>query len=248
MSKCKLIVFDLDGTLSESKSELKPDMAEALGKLLKVKKVAVISGAAFPQFEWQFLKHMTSPIEDLANLFILPTDGTQLWVMKEGTWQEAYEKDFTEEEKAKIMAAFDTALHANNFNFEGLTGKLIEDRKSEIAFSGLGMDATFEPKQAWDPDQAKRKKITDVLITLIPEFEVRIGGTTTIEVTKKGLDKAYGVEQLSKYTHIPVSEMLYVGDALYEGGNDESAKKSGIETRQVSGPSETMEVIEQQMT
>lgn len=47
----KLIVFDLDGTLAESKSPLDAEMAKLLGALLGVVKVAVISGGNWPQFE-----------------------------------------------------------------------------------------------------------------------------------------------------------------------------------------------------
>jgi hypothetical protein len=37
--------------------------------------------------------------------------------------------------------------------------------------------------------------------------------------------------------------MLYIGDALFPGGNDEVVKETGIETRQTSGPEETARII-----
>ena len=54
----KLIVFDLDGTLAESKSSLDAEMSTLLHDLLGVVKVAVISGGDWPQFEKQVLSHL----------------------------------------------------------------------------------------------------------------------------------------------------------------------------------------------
>jgi phosphomannomutase len=37
-------------------------------------------------------------------------------------------------------------------------------------------------KKQWDPQFTRRKKLQAVLNTLIPEFSVRLGGATSIEV------------------------------------------------------------------
>jgi hydroxymethylpyrimidine pyrophosphatase-like HAD family hydrolase len=74
---------------------------------------------------------------------------------------------------------------------------------------------------------------------------VKIGGTTTIDVTKHGINKAYGVRQLAAHLSLPLESMLYVGDELRPGGNDDVVKLSGIPTRAVTGPDETLAVIEE---
>ena len=74
----ELIVFDLDGTLAESKSSLDPEMATLLDALLRVVKVAVISGGDWPQFEAQLLANMPHD-EHLKNLSLLPTCGTKFY-------------------------------------------------------------------------------------------------------------------------------------------------------------------------
>jgi len=56
---------------------------------------------------------------------------------------------------------------------EGL-GKVVEDRGSQVTFSALGQQAPLAEKEKWDPDFAKRKKITAILETLIPEFSIRM--------------------------------------------------------------------------
>ena len=96
----------------------------------------------------------------------------------------------------------------------------------------------------WDGDFAKRKKIKTILDTLIPEFSVRLGGATSIDVTKPGIDKAYGIKKLRDVLGISVQEMIYVGDALFPGGNDYPAEEAGVISIPVKGPKETKRVIE----
>ena len=96
----------------------------------------------------------------------------------------------------------------------------------------------------WDADFAKRKKIKAVLDTLIPEFSVRLGGATSIDVTKPGIDKAYGIRKLRDILHISTQEMIYIGDALFPGGNDYPAEQAGVISIPVKCPAKTKRVIE----
>ena len=73
----KLIAFDLDGTLAESKAALDPEMAKLLTSLMDVAKVAIISGGDWPQFEKQVLSHLPKG-QSLQSLSILPTCGTKI--------------------------------------------------------------------------------------------------------------------------------------------------------------------------
>jgi HAD superfamily hydrolase (TIGR01484 family) len=246
MQNIEIIVFDLDGTLTESKSVLLPEMADVLCKLLAVKKVAIISGASYKQFQKQFLTQLTCPPELLGSLYILPTNGTQLYMYDIETHEikEMYEDDLTEAEKQKIISAFEETFKQVGFVPENVHGVLIEDRQSQITFSALGSEAPLELKQNWDPDWGKRKAMRRILLTLIPEFEVRLGGMTSIDVTKKGFDKAYGLNRLAGYLKIDVQSILYVGDALFAGGNDSSVLTLDIQTRSTRGPAQTKEIIE----
>ena len=54
----RLIVFDLDGTIAESKSSLDDEMSVLLRDLLSIVKVAVISGGNWPQFEMQLVSNL----------------------------------------------------------------------------------------------------------------------------------------------------------------------------------------------
>jgi phosphomannomutase len=238
----KLIVFDLDGTLTASKSPLDAEMASLLHDLLGIVEVAIISGGAWLQFERQVLSHLPQDAL-LAKLSILPTCGTQFFQYK-GEWKKLYAEDFTSDEKHKIVNSLAKAVATVAFPVEKTWGETVEDRGSQITYSALGQQAPLDEKVKWDSDFAKRKKIKTVLDALIPEFSVRIGGATSIDVTKPGIDKAYGIKKLRDILGISLQEMIYIGDALFAGGNDYPAKQIGVISIPIRNPDETKRVIE----
>jgi hypothetical protein len=238
----KLIVYDLDGTLAESKSSLDAEMSGLLHDLLGIVKVAVISGGDWPQFQKQLLSNLPHD-ERLVNLSLLPTCGTKFFQYT-GDWKKLYSEDFTADQKEKIVSSLKKALGVAGFKFEKLWGEQIEDRGSQITFSALGQQAPLEEKDKWDPDFAKRKKIKAILDTFIPEFSVRLGGATSIDVTKPGIDKAHGIGKLRDLLGISLKEMVFIGDALFVGGNDYPAKEAGVLSIAVRGPNETKPVTE----
>ena len=236
----RLIVFDLDGTLAESKSSLDSEMTALLHDLLGVVKVAIISGGDWPQFEMQLLSNLPHD-ERLANLSLLPTCGTKFFKYT-GDWKKLYSVDFTAVEKEKIISSLKKAVAEAGFKVEKVWGAAIEDRGSQITFSALGQQAPLNEKDKWDPDYAKRKKIKAILDPLIPRFSVRMGGATSIDVTKPGIDKAYGIGKLRDLLGISLEEMIFIGDALFPGGNDYPAEEAGVVSIPVRGPSETKPV------
>jgi phosphomannomutase len=238
----KLIVFDLDGTLAESKAAIDDEMAKLLDTLLSIVKVSVISGGAWLQFEKQILTHLSHD-ERLKNLSLLPTCGTKFYKY-ESKWELLYSEDFTAAEKKRILSSLQQATETPELKPTQTWGELIQDRGSQITFSGLGQQAPLEEKKKWDPDFAKRKKIKVLLDKLIPEFSVRLGGATSIDVTKHGIDKAYGIRKLRDVLGIPISEMIFIGDAVFPGGNDYPAKEAGALSIRVRDPHETKRVIE----
>lgn len=238
----KLIVFDLDGTLAESKSALDAEMSVLLAGLLAVAKVAVISGGDWPQFEKQLVSNLPQG-QRMENLFLLPTCGTKFFRYT-GEWKKLYSEDFTQAEKAKIIGSMNRALEVAGFKPEQTWGEIIEDRGSQITFSALGQQAPLKAKETWDPDFAKRTKIKAILDTYIPEFSVRMGGTTSIDVTKPGIDKAYGIRKLRDILDITIDQMIFVGDAIFPGGNDYPPKEIGVFSICVRDTHETKRVVE----
>jgi HAD superfamily hydrolase (TIGR01484 family) len=238
----KLIVFDLDGTLAVSKSPIDDEMSGLLHSLLGIAKVSVISGGDWPQFEKQVVGKL--PQDDrLHQLFILPTCGTK-FLRYDGDWQKLYSEDLTPQEIEKIESSFKQAIDESDFKIEKTWGEQIENRGSQITFSALGQEAPIEEKEKWDPDFSKRQKMKSVLEKLIPEFSIRLGGTTSVDVTKPGIDKGYGIRKLRDVLGIAIADMVFVGDAIFPGGNDYAAKEAGAPSIKVRDPEETKRVVE----
>ena len=238
----QLIVFDLDGTLAESKSPMDAEMVALLNALLAITKVAIISGGDWPQFEKQILAQGLA-VAGMSNLSLLPACGTKFYEYG-SAWEKLYSEDLTDAEKHRIISALKETTALLGFESKNVWGKQIEDRGSQITFSALGQEAPIHEKKEWDPDFNKRKKMQGLLSGLIPEFSVALGGTTSVDVTKPGIDKAYGIQKLEEILCIDRRAMLFLGDALFPGGNDYPVKETGVASIQVRDPNETKRVIE----
>jgi phosphomannomutase len=238
----KLIAFDPDGTPSESKSPLDADMAGLPGELIGIVKVAVISGGDWLQFEIQVLSHLPRTTQ-LTNLSILPTCGTGFYCCS-GEWKKIHSEDFTAAEKTKIIASLKTSIADSGVKVGKLWGDAIEDRGSRITHSALGQRAPLDQKTKWDPDYTKPRKIKALTDRLIPEFPARMGGATSIDVTRPEIDKAYGIGKLKDVPGLSIREMMYVGDALFPGGNDYLAEQTCVVSVCVRAPRETRRVVE----
>jgi len=238
-----LIAFDLDGTLAESKQPLGEPMGDALARLLQVAHVAVISGGDWPQFDKQVASRLPERA-DRSRLWLMPTTGTKLYTHREGQWAPVYAELFEEAQKQAILAAFDASLEATGFVPEEVWGERIEDRGSQITFSALGQQAPIHAKEIWDPDFAKRKVIQADLRQRLPGLSINMGGATSIDITREGVDKAYGLKKLRDASGIALEAMMFIGDAIFPGGNDYPAKELGLDTVRVRDPQETLAVID----
>lgn len=234
----KLIAFDVDSTLTLSRSPIDSEMAGLLKKLLEIKKVAIITGGSFTDIEKQILTALDSKSFLNKNLTLLPTNGGGLYTFN-GDWKEISSHELKAEEKKKIIKAIKEVTD-NNENTDDFGAK-IQDRDSEITYSALGEHAPLELKHAWDPDFKKRIALQNALKERLPDFEVKIGGTTSIDITPKGMDKAYGIKKIMDYYKLNKEDILFFGDAVYENGNDYPVFLMEVETIRVTGPEETKE-------
>lgn len=248
----KLIVFDLDGTLTKTKSNLEPDMSRTLNTLLKEKKVAVIGGGTYAQFKKQFIAKLNCPPPLLSGLFLFPTTATSSYRYRNG-WKKVYSFELSKNERESIKKAFREVLREINYvPPQKLYGKVVEDRKTQVTFSALGQDVVamlgergVRLKEKWTRENTPLKlKIARMVQKRLPRLEVHAAGFTSIDVTRKGIDKAYGIRQIEKHLRIPIRDMLFVGDAIFPGGNDYAVVRAGVDYVKVSGPRETKQVIQ----
>lgn len=240
----KLVAFDLDDTLAPSKSPLPDAMRDALLALLEKRPVAIISGGQFGQFESQVIRRL--PESDLLDrLHLMPTNGTQFLTHAEGTWREVYSFELSEENRAECAAALEAEARALGFWEAKTWGPQIEDRRSQVTFSALGQEAPVDAKKAWDPDGSKRELLRERVQAHLPDLDVHSGGSTSIDITKRGIDKAYGVRNLMEHLGLEASEILFVGDRLQPGGNDYPVIAVGVQTYAVESWEETVAYVEE---
>lgn len=244
MNNKKLLIFDLDQTLAESKQKVPEEMLINMVYLLEKYKVAVISGAKFDQFNQQFLNNLikvTVNLHLIKNLHILPICGAEYFNFNGNDWQNVYKEHFSDLEKDKILYVLNR--HTKKYQFCGINNQ-IEDRGGQITWSALGQTAHPSVKKLWDPQSVKRNKLREEIIKDLPEFEVRIGGSTSIDITKKGIDKSFGLTKLISILQIDKTDCLFFGDALHEGGNDFPVKQMGIECIEVVNYKDTIFKLE----
>ena len=237
-----LIAFDLDGTLAESKQAIDPDMAKLLARLSRVATVAIMSGGDWPQFEQQLIGNMPKDA-DFAKFWLLPTSGTKLY-RYDGQWNRIYADIFSDAERQQIEKALNDAVVEAGFADDKSWGEKIEDRGSQITFSGLGQEAPLDAKHAWDPDFAKRKLLQKILTPVLPGFAMRVGGSTSIDITRAGVDKGSGMKHLAELAGASLDQIIFMGDAVYPGGNDYPVREVGIDTIAVNTIGETKRAIE----
>ncbi len=247
----KLIAFDLDGTLAPSKSHFDPRMVKLFDNLLENFQVCVISGGKYDLFRRQFLTQITTDEKLLAKLHLMPTSGTRYYRHENGVWIQKYAEDFTEAQKAQIISALEAGIAESGFKVDKTYGEIIEDRDSQITLSILGQEIVEELgdegvriKEEWDPDGEKKLKIRDIVAKKIPDFNVRAAGATSIDVTRPGIDKAYGMEKLMEATNLKKQDILFMGDKIIPGGNDYAVFEAGIDCVQVRDWQETASAID----
>lgn len=242
----KILIFDLDGTLAESKAAVTPTMVSTLKRLASRFEAAVISGGAWPQFESQMINRLELTPEESRRFHMFPTSGTSFYNNDGSGWRCVYSETLTPAEVEKILSAFKVVLSNPGVKMpKRLWGDQLENRGTQITFSAMGQNAPVVEKKKWDPTFAKRLTLIEKLMQIIPEFDIRAGGSTSIDVTHKGIDKRYAIEQIEAHLGFTRDEMTFIGDAIFPGGNDYAVVSTGVRCIETSGPDHTQMIIKQ---
>jgi phosphomannomutase len=233
----KHVFFDLDNTLMLSRTVMAPRHQSAFLRLCQAKDVIVVSGAQESQIKTQI------PDRIGATYYILAQMGNYA-VHKSGSvlWRESLSEEQTKATRALIQTIHDELdLPVKNED------DLVEDRGSQISYSLIGHHETLEKKYAFDPGNEKRLRILEqkgeaVAALRSVGIDIVPGGTTCLDFFLDGRTKGYNVIRLIEREGWGSNECLYIGDALFPGGNDGSVI-GVIPTRAIKDPDETFDVI-----
>jgi HAD superfamily hydrolase (TIGR01484 family) len=249
-ARVHVIAFDLDTTLARSKMRMTEEMGRRLAILTRMSTVAIVSGGRFEQFRTQVLDVLdgldTPP--DRASLHLMPTSGTRYFRWNGNEWVCVYAHDLS---SADRVAAIDSLQrHAKELGIweERTWGDRIEDRGSQITFSAKGQQAPVEVKESWDPSNAKKNALAAAVAQDLPHLQVRSGGSTSVDISEQGIDKAYAVRELASILDVTVSDMMFIGDRMDPEGNDYPAALAGTMPIRVHNPDETIAVCDRIIT
>ena len=234
----KHFFFDLDKTLTKSRSAMEPAHQEIFERLCAEKDVIVVTGGTIEQIREQVTPRFTGKYITLAQSGnqTIAKDGTSLWYDKLNDEQVAASLECI----AKLQHYFNITVRDEN--------DIIENRGAQISYSVLGFHEDIDKKYAFDPDESKRqaalKHFSDDIQKLLGVgVEVVPAGTTNFSFIPAGKHKGYNVNRLREHMHWHAADCVYVGDALFPGGND--AVVIGIvPTHAVKDPDETFAFIE----
>lgn len=233
------VFFDLDKTLTKSRSAMESAHQELFERLCAERDVIVVTGGSLEQIRAQVtLRFDTTYISmpESGNRAV-DKDGTQLW----------YEP-LTEIQIAEIMRAVDALK--KHFNVEVKDeNDLVESRGAQVGYSVIGYHEDLEKKYAFDPGDVKRQAALKALPDVVANLDaigiaVEPAGTTTFNFIPKGKTKGYNVSRLIERMGWNTEECVYVGDALFPGGNDESVI-GVIPTQPVADPDETFRFVQE---
>jgi phosphomannomutase len=236
----KTIVFDLDGTLTESKEPLDDEMVALICKILKTNNVAIISGASWKQFQLQVVNRIDS--DNLDRLILLPSSGGSMYrTWGKYGWVAVYQNKLHRKDINKIHNAIeDSKDELGLYKPDKIWGKQIEDREGQVTFSALGQNAPIKDKDQYDPDFKKRRPLFESIQNkLSNSYDVRMGGTTSIDISLRGINKKFGVDELMQRVHISKDEVIYIGSTIFKGGSDYAAVEMGLDHVQVKDHEDT---------
>lgn len=240
----KIIAFDVDGTLTASKTLITDSMAGLIKKLIQKKMVISIAGGSFNQLQMQFLPPFLkddSILPYIKNFTLLPTSGSQRYEYNEANkkWEMTDKESMPRDAKERAMKLLEEVIIDPQYEIPpNPHGKIIEDRDTQITFTPNGQQASVAIKLAFDPDRRKREKIVAMLEPKLSELTLLINGTSSIDILPKGFNKAVGLMRFLNKAGYKKEDVVFIGDGIFPGGNDYSLYEAGFDTIPVKGPEE----------
>lgn len=226
--KYKHFIFDIDGTLTESRTKITTEMSIALQELLKKGDVVAITG--------QGITSMKPQLEGAPEGIVL--------MLQSGNSCEYWNNLLTQEQKDRILHHIAIIRTDYSHLFTKVDKEdLIEDRGSQITFSFIGHHAELDIKKAFDPDSTRRIGCLENIPFVDEEICARAAGTTCIDYTLKNGTKGKNLIRLMKLKDWKPEDCVYIGDKISPNGNDGTVIGVIPNLISVNSPEETLEII-----
>ena len=214
----KLVVMDLDGTLTQHKTPLSDEARNALNAL-GLKYSLLMAGAG-----------NATRIHNQMNLYpiaVLGNYGMEEACVEDGEW-----KIVRQEISAVDTAFFDRecARLREKYGYTEYFGKSYEIHGSGmITFGLLGTEAPKDLKLSFDGNRKKRLAMFPEVCEIFKDYSVFIGGTTSFDIAQKMYNKYDAVMRYASEHGITRDEIIFFGDDLDDGGGDSHVRLGGMD-------------------
>ena len=253
-----LVLFDVDGTLTEARKPIQKAMLKALRELSRHAEIGFLTGSGLEYIKEQLWPALADPIIR-QNCHLLPCNGTE-YVIPYGDEEiifNAMSKEYMIDSIGKedfqnlmnVLCKLQAQVVEEN-NDLPLTGNFVQNRGSMINWCPIGRNAQQEEREvfkALDNLYGIRKTYLDKLINYISaakmEVTVKLGGNTSFDIFPHGWDKTYALNHFDGPNWI----FWFVGDRCSPTGNDYeifSELKDTGRAYEVGSPEETVDIID----
>ncbi len=246
MSK-KLIAFGLNGTLSVSREPVPEQMTKLIVRLAATYDICIITGETFSQCEQRLLARLRMNARAKQRVHILSTYGTcyHKYDSTQRKWIRCYAEDLTSDQKRHIVGVIIACAKELGLWSPRPYGASIDDRYSQITYSALGQDAPIQKKYLWaERHGAARKVLRRRVAARLAGYEVRLGGTTSLDVMRSGVNKLYGMKLFLGHSRLRAKDIIYISSRLGRGDSDYDLRELDMSFVEVGGYQDTAYVLE----
>ena len=228
--RTSVVLFDMDGTLTEPRSSLDKGLVPVLEELSDIAEIGIVTGSDF-----EYLKQQIGFLMDRSKirykLHLLPCNGTKYYpppVTASDSHILRSEKDMLEELGAenfrRLMAdILEVQEHISKLRIP-LTGHFVDYRGSMINWCPIGRNANKRQREEFiSMDAGRTPSLREkylirlkIKIDYITKNVVcKLGGDTSFDIYPLGWDKTYALNHFRNH-----KEIFFVGDRCQPNGND----------------------------
>tara|TARA_S200002703_G_scaffold47382_1_gene41030 strand:- start:1105 stop:1806 length:702 start_codon:yes stop_codon:yes gene_type:complete len=228
-----IYIFDVDGTLTESRNKMDLSFAQFFYDFVDHNRVWLISGS-----------DKDKTIEQVGSAIWLKAErcyqnsGNQLFI--NGKLEYQYEFNLPIQCKGLLEMFLERSKYPYRY------GNHIEKRDGAINFSTIGRNCTQEQREhydAWDKEHQERKEFAWEIKERFNFLDAVVGGEISIDIYEKGRDKGQIVKDIK-------GKFEFFGDRLLPGGNDFpieqqiiAQKRKGCKTHHVESWKDTENLL-----
>jgi glycerophosphoryl diester phosphodiesterase/hydroxymethylpyrimidine pyrophosphatase-like HAD family hydrolase len=218
----KLICFDLDGTLTQHKTQLTPANKAVLDTLKTKYEVIMVGAGNCPRIYNQMNDY---PITIVGNY------GMQESQIVNGEFKIV--RDDKIEPDRKFFEKNCNYLR-KKYGYTQYKGDPLEFHESGmVTFGLLGTKADIADKIIFDPDRAKRRAMYPEVLKIFKDYAVYIGGSSSFDFAPKQYNKFDAVMRYAKEHGYTEDQVLFVGDDFADGGGDSHIRIYGMDYIQI---------------